>query len=436
MKKTTRFLSVVLACMMLIVGCKGSESTKTKDSTEKPSETTSKEKANVVIWYWGGDLPVYAEWFNENNPNITIEVVPTPHDEYYQKIATSIATGGDLPDIVAFEASFRQQIINLEGAWEDLEKEPYLLNRDELFDYTLSQIVTDSGTLVSTEMGMTPACVAYKRDMTKEFFGVETPEELAVMFPTWESMLEKSKALNDSTNGEVFMFADANDILNMVRSQQKSPIVNKAGDIDEGLLENVLSLMLKSKENLMYDPKIYTDGNAKNATFSQDYHIFYANPVWGPEYIIKPNDPDSNERWGMMDAPGGNFSMGGCSLGITSTSEVKEAAWAFIKTCFVSVEGAKHLANTTGALSVWKPVYDIEPEVFKVEDPYFGGQDITSKFIDIARHITVNEQTKYDSSLNAALAYAMELMIYEDADLDTMKAETIKLLKDDIAVIQ
>lgn len=430
MKKLKIFLSALLACMVLLTGCKGAEST--GNSTKK----ASKGKTNVVVWYWGGDLPAYADWFNENNSDISIEVVPIPHADYYQKIATAIATGGNMPDIVAFESSFRQQIINLEGAWEDLEKEPYNLNRDELLDYTLNQIVTDDGVLVSTEMGMTPACVAYKRDMTKEYFKVETPEELSDMFPTWDSMMEKSKELNDSTNGEVFMFADADDILNILKSQQKASIVNRDGEIDENIFENVLSTMLKAKENLMYDPKIYTDGTAKNATYAQSNHIFYPSPVWDPENTIKPNDPDSNGRWGMMDAPGGNFSMGGCSLGISSKSKVKEAAWEFIKTCFLSAEGAKHLVGATGVLSVWEPIYETDPEIFKLEDPYFGGQDITSKFINIAHNISVNEQTKYDSSVNAALAFAMELMIYEDADLETMKDEAIKLLNDDISVIQ
>lgn len=138
----------------------------------------------------------------------------------------------------------------------------------------------------------------------------------------------------------------------------------------------------------------------------------------------------------MMDTPDGNYSMGGCSLGISSSSEVKEEAWAFIKAAFVSAEGAKYLASTTGALSVWEPVHVDEPEVFMSEDAFFGGQDITAKFVSIAREMSIPQQTKYDSSVSAALAYALELMIYDDADLDTMMAEAIAILEQDISVIQ
>jgi len=423
-------------------GCRKTDNTVSSNNegakTEEKSDEvkTSDGKKNVVIWYWGGDLPAYAEWFNENNPDINIEVVPTPHEEYYQKIATAIATGGDLPDIVAFESSFRQRLINLDGAWEDLEAEPYNLDKEKLFDYTLTQIVNNEGVLVSVEMGMTPACIAYKRDMTKEYFGVDSPEELSKMFPTWESMMKNGKDLNESTNGEVFMFADVEDILNIVKLQQGENIVNRDGEINEAVLSNVLSTMLEAKQNLMFDPQIYTDGTAKNASFSQSNHIFYANPVWGPEYIIKANDPDSNGRWGIMDTPDGNYSMGGCSLGISSKSEVKEEAWEFIKTCFLSVDGAKHLVSTTGALAAWEPVYEQEAEYFSNQDEYFGGQDITTKFIEIAKEITVSEQTKYDSSVSVALGHAMEMMIYDDADLNTMMEEAISLLEEDISVIE
>lgn len=446
MKKLLIILALLLTSLMLLNGCSGDKDTEV-DVTESDSNETIKEaveakgdssagKTNVVVWYWGGDLPVYADWFNENNPNINIEVVPIPGEEYFQKIATAIATGGDLPDIVAFEASFRQQIINLAGAYEDLEAAPYNLNRDELFDYTLSQIVNDKGVLVSTEMGMTPASLAYKRDMTDEYFGVSTPEELAAMFPTWDSMMAKGRELNASTNGEVFMFADPEDILNIIKLQQDATIVNRAGEIDEAILENILSTMLDAKGNQLYDPQIYTDGTAKNATFAQSNHIFYANPVWAPQYIIKPNDPDSEARWGMMDTPDGNYSMGGCSLGISSSSEVKEEAWAFIKEVFVSEDGAKLLAGTTGALSVWEPVHESEPEVFSAKDDFFAGQDITAKFVEIAREMSIPQQTKYDSSVSAALAFALEVMIYEDADLETMKAEAMAILEQDISLIQ
>ena len=422
MKKTITGMLVAVATLLLPLAV---FATGEQEAAEAPSA------ANVSIWYWGDDLRQHAEWYSARAENVVVDIVPVNHGEYYQKWATAFAADGKLPDVGALEMTWRQRLINLD-AWELLEQAPYNLDRDDIFGYAVSQTTNDNGEIVAVEMGMTPASMAYKRNLAGEYFGAEAPEDLEAMFPDWAHVLAEGKRLNEATGGDVYMFASPNDLLNMVRAQLDSTIVSRDGVIDEAGLRAVLSFMLEAKDHDLYDPQLFEEGYG--ASFVQDNHIFYANPIWAPDYIIKGNDPDSMGRWGIMDAPGGNFSMGGNALAISSGSEAKDAAWDFIREVFLSEEGAQQVL-TVGALVVYKPVYETSLDLFSNPDPYFAGQDVTGKFIETAGEIEIPSPTRYDASVTAALGRALELMIRNDAGLDEMMEAALGLLRSDIEAI-
>ena len=422
MKKPVTVLLVAVTTLLLPVAVLA-----TGDEEAADASST----ATVSIWYWGDDLRQHADWYAERTENTVVEIVPVNHGEYYQKWATAFAADGELPDVGALEMTWRQRLINLD-AWEQLEQAPYNLNRNEVFGYAVSQTTNDDGEIVAVEMGMTPASMAYKRTLAREYLGADTPDDLEARFPEWSDVLAEGMRLNAATDGDVFMFASPNDLLNMVRAQLDNSIVSRDGVIDESGLQAVLSFMLEAKSHHLYDPQLFEEGYG--ASFVQDNHIFYANPIWAPDYIIQGNDPDSMGRWGIMDAPGGNFSMGGNALAISSRSEVKVAAWDFIREVFLTEDGAQQVL-TVGALVTYKPVYETSLHLFRNPDAYFAGQDVTGKFIEIAGEIAIAPPTRYDASVTAALGRALELLIRNDAGLEEMMAAALEILRSDIQAI-
>lgn len=138
------------------------------------------------------------------------------------------------------------------------------------------------------------------------------------------------------------------------------------------------------------------------ASFGQDKYIFAGCAIWTPQYVIQPNDPNGKGNWGLMRAPGGNFSWGGTTLGISKQCKHKAAAWEFVNFATLSVDGAK-AAHEVGFLTSYKAAYK-DPEFASIKNEWFGGQDIGKYWInEVAPNIKIRPMTKYDNVIKDSL---------------------------------
>ncbi len=389
---------------------------------EPKKEEVKEDKKEIVIWYWSEEIQKYTDWYTQEiNPNVTFDIVTVQSNEYYQKWIQTYLSGGQLPDIAVMEITYRQNLINIADAWEDLEQEPYSVNREDLFEYTIAQTTTENDELVSIEMGLTPVALGYKADLAQRYLGVSEPEEMEKLLSNWEELLTKGQEVNNQTKGEVFMFANTDELISVIKAHQDRGIVDAQGVINEEILISVISSIKEVYDRHLIDLRLYNDSDGINATISGDKVLFCMSPIWGPDYIIKKYDPDSMGRWRLMEIPGGNISMGGSSLAISKSSEVKEEAFDFINHVFLTQDGADMMAAEMGALSAYKDAYigDVG-SIYGEENEYFGGQDIISKFIDIAEDLPEQIVLKYSGAEDAAIKASIEAMIMNQVTLEEM----------------
>ena len=87
---------------------------------------SAEEKTVVTVWVNGGEdtyVPVVKDAFEKAHPEIELGLLLVPQEESFQKIMTTISTGGELPDIVDVNLDNLGQVLDLD-LWEDLSSVP------------------------------------------------------------------------------------------------------------------------------------------------------------------------------------------------------------------------------------------------------------------------------------------------------------------------
>ena len=388
-RKIGAFALALTMCASILTGC-GQKEAPTDQSGDQ-----SGEKTQVTLWGWEDEA--FAEGikrFNEDNPDIEIVYTPVGSSEYVQKVQTALTTGTPLPDIACLEADSRGKLFELD-CWENLENGEYDFDRNEIVDYLLPLMTNPKGEVVCVDWQLCPSGIAYKRDMAKQYFGTDDPDELAAMLPDWESFIKEGVRVKDETDGAVKMFAGLGDINRIVFNQVTEPIVRDGKIYMDDSFGHLFDVQAKMRDaGVVGNLEIWSPAWA--ASFADKTHIFYPCTTWVPYFFIQPNDPEGVGNWGLMTPPDGSYSWGGTAFAITKQSEHKQEAWKFIQWMLLSENGVKFNDEVTGYPTPMKAKYD-DPEYVSGSDELFGGQNLKEKFFkDLMVDMEVRPLTPYD----------------------------------------
>lgn len=223
--------------------------------------------------------------------------------------------------------------------WEPLEQEPYNFRLSEVYEYLHPHMINSKGNVCGIEQSLSPAGLAYRRDLAKKYLGTDDPEELEKMMPTWEAFIQKGKEVYEKSNGEVYMWFSLEDIRQFTQEQSDMVWVNDGKINVENVFGRSLSLVTRFRNEHISD-NLITWTPAWNEALREDRHIFTACATWSVKFSIESSDPQQKNlgRWGLMSAPEGNANWGGTSMGITKTCKDKRLAWEFLKFATLSTE--------------------------------------------------------------------------------------------------
>ena len=222
------------------------------------------------------------------------------------------------------------------------------------------------------------------------------------MIPTWDAFVTKGKEVVAKSGGKVFMMQGIGDIYQIVRDQNPTPWVTGRNTVEATkIFKPLIARVIQFRDAKILD-KLAAWTPAWYASYGQDKHIFAGCAIWTPQYVIGPNDPNGKGNWGLMRAPGGNFSWGGTTWGISKQCKNKMAAWEFVKFATLSNEGAK-AAHEVGYLTSYKATYK-DPEFASIKNELFGSQDIGNYWIkDVAPNIKIRPMSKYDNVIKDSI---------------------------------
>lgn len=370
-----------------------------------PSSGTEKKPEDYAgtVTLWGWDQNYYETTFAEFNkvyPNIKLEYTNVAADDYLQKLQTTIAAAGELPDLLVAEINWRGRAFKFD-IWENLEAAPYNYDRSLSFDYLPPLTSNAKGEIIGIEQTVTPAALAYRRDLAKTYLGTDDPRELAAMLPTWEAMVEKGREVLDKSDGNVYMMPGLFDVHQVLAGQNKVPLMDGDTLNVTGRYLPVLETLVSVRDSGIID-KLEMWSPQWNASYAGGQHIFFAAANWSPQFVVKPNDKDGEGRWGLMVAPGGPYTWGGTVYGINKDSKNKELAWKYIEWLLLTKEGAE-VSKSLNFFVPLKSAYEDEAFTSFV-DPFFAGQDVGKFWMEeITPHIDVPQISEYDWTVNESM---------------------------------
>ena len=444
-KKLSIFIAVALIftmCFTLFIGC-GNETTNNQDATEDEvappaddnGEAAPQEDGDVIqinVWTWEGweGARGVNEAFEAANPGREVVFTNVQGDDMPMRLQTTLASGGDMPQIVWLIINQRGRLFDL-GIWEDLSASPYYGNPDDHLPFMMP-VHSYNGTWHTVEVSTPVAGIIFRRSLLNEFLGTDDPEEFASLINTWEDMYEFGLQVRDASGGEMFLFSALGELGEMLYSQRPiQHVVDGRLNIEESLGPVLEQLIRFYSAGIIGPMNTWTP--EWNASFNESVNIFNAGPTWYPSFVIEMNGIDTYGDWALAEAPEGGFLMGGTGIGIPSAAENKEAAWEYLQWMYLSRDGAVANLENQQYLTAYAPAWSEEGFFENIRDS-FGGQDIGEKFTVIAQNMApVRPVSIYDGDVMGAFGIAVMTIVERGGDvtveelLNTMREELVAM---------
>jgi multiple sugar transport system substrate-binding protein len=382
-------------------------SEKTAESTTVPAPTAKAAadfKGEFVLWTWEPEHKTALAAFNKIYPNIKMKVVNVAAGDVPKKLQTTIASGGELPDVIRIEAGQKAKIFDMD-ILSPLEEAPFSADTTKIFDYDVPAF-TVKDHLVAIPDDMSLGGLAYIKPLAKTLFGTDDPKELEALLPDWDTFIQKGKEAVDKSGGKVKMFPSLGDAYVFIREQRSAPFFD--GDkLNSTVLKEVLTSLVKFRDSGIVD-KLDQWTPAWNASFGTSKYVFAMSPVWMPQYVIGANDKNP-PRWGLMVAPNGGYITGGSSHGIPKGAKNAEFAWKWIEFTSMTQEGAL-AQKTDGVFTHFAPAYK-DKDFANWTWPNFGDQNIGEKyFVDISAKTKTVAVNVNDNILSDAMGIVLQTM--------------------------
>lgn len=401
----------------------------------------------LVVWTLAADLEQFAAKYQEET-GVEMEVLVIQPADYPTKVQQAILGGETEPDIIVGEPQMLESFNDM-GLFADLDEFGAKDYEGKIVDYVWQVGQDKEGHQRAISYQITPAGIYYRRDIAKEVFGTEDPEEIGKLFADYDSILSAAQKLKDAgyrifaSDSEISYFSgdtawvvdgalNVSDLrfeymdlvvelykqdLTAYAAQWATPwYMAMAGEVPLLTAETQWGVW-ETDEN--GDPlmNIWDSENFKNAT--KDYEtteVFaFGLPAWGV-ITMRDNVGDTSGLWGVCAGPAYGFG-GGTYIGISSESNRKELAWDFVKFCTLNENTADwwieaSQGDTVSLISALEKHADDTNAIY-------GGQKLYSFWLEQAEGIDYSLVTKYDTVINDAWGKAISAIKTGEKDKDT-----------------
>ncbi|MFN7252605.1 MAG: ABC transporter substrate-binding protein [Anaerobacillus sp.] len=419
MKKIVIGLVFLVSFMILVVGCSsGSNKSVSGDNVEK-----------ITVWTWDPNFNIKAmnlakDAYASINEDLEIEIIEYAQDDIIQKLNTSLSSGtkSGLPNIVLIE-DYRAQSF-LQAYPDAFHKLTGSFNASDFAQYKMAPTSFDGENYgLPFDTGVTGL---YIRTDYLEQAGY-TLEDIKNI--DWNQYIEIGKKVKEAT-GKQMLTLDPND-LGLIRMmiQSSGSWYVKSDGITPDLEGNEA---LKESFSL-YKQMIEADIIKPISDWSQFLAGFnsgdVASVVTG-NWITASVKAEASQagKWavvGQPKLPGMSNSVNASNLGGSSwyvlNIDGKDQAADFLgKTFGSNVELYQSFITEIGAMGTYNPA--VEGDAYKVEDEYFGGQQILADFSKWSEEIPQVNYGAHTYVIEDILVVAMQKYL-NGTDIDTVLKE-------------
>ena len=341
MKRGALFLAGVLTVSAILTACGGQESggsAGSKDSAAAESTTEGKakdsgEKVTISLLSWNTDeiLGEFIAGFEQENPNIKIDLQYVPPVQQYVDKFSVLAASGQMTDMFYIAAENKQEVIS-KGVAEDISDMEIFSRIDPATSATYGK----DGKIYGYSPDAWIGGIFYNKDLFEQA-GIEKEPE------TWQEFVDCAAKLK-AIGVEPYL-DDADNVHNLAQDLYQCSVISQEPDADVQINEGRSTFQEKytAPLKLWYDDMIagglYSQ-MALGLNSDQVIDMFANGEVammhGGPWNIatIEQKNPDMNyDIFGLSDSNGNRVLPGAVNVGlsISTTSAHKDACRAFIE---------------------------------------------------------------------------------------------------------
>ncbi len=355
--------------------------------------------------------------WEKKHPDIKIKLQSLAFGDHHNAMITALASGTNLPDVMAVEISYIGRFAEAKGALEDLGKPPYdgkpLL--EKLLKFTRSQAVSGTGMLAAMPADVGPGTLFYRKDILDKA-GV-TEKDLT---KSWESYIDAGKKIKAATGA--YLLASANDIKDIyIRSNLKDgegiyfDARNKVL-VDSPRFKKAFELA-KMARQAGIDAKVGAWSNEWAEGFKRGTIATQASGAWLAGHLNNWIAPDTKGLWRAAQLPAGAFATwGGSFYAIPAKAEHKKEAWEFIK--FMCFDKEQQL-NALKSLDAWPALLAAQNDPFIHQPmPFLGGQKARELWKVAAEKAPAIAVNKLDPVAADVVNAELEQVLEKDKPID------------------
>lgn len=378
------------------------------DSTASAAATKLSGSITVAAWNDAAtSMKAEAAAFMKENAGTTVTVQSV--DTNYTKLYTELAAGSGVPDVVQTQNRDFQSFMNkYPDAWLDVTD---LVKPEEsnFAPYVLPLVSKDSK-YYAVPWDLGPCALLYRTDIFKSA-GIDVST-----IKTYDDYLAAGEKIAKSTNGKTKLFgfdysgSTSSDVENMLFNQLGGKYYGSDGKVDLATDEMVKTLtFMKKAITSGVALNLPNEWNDRITAISKGQLATIPFAVWYTG-TLQNSVADQSGKWGVAPLPAftadGNTqaNVGGSILAISSTTQNKDLAKAFVKFALMSSEGNEINLSSAGLFTSYSPSYkDAE---YTASNKYFGAPvgSIFSKFTDKIPSVTFGSYyTDVDNALKTAI---------------------------------
>ena len=380
-------------------------------------EAAASDETVLTLWYWQGSIQKeLLDQIPEVFPGVRVEAELFSADDIEEKINTTIASGGELPDLLPMD-DWIANLLQYSDQFVDLYQDPYNAGEvaDQYVEWKFKKAETPDGKLIALPMDIGPTCMFYNAALFEAAGLPGDPDEVAALMSTWEDAYAAAEKLQEATP-EVKMFDFLGHVFVATLGQQKQHMIDEEGNFiaDQEHVKNAFMTAAAAK-NYVYGGDTEWSPEWAAALNNHDIAAF-VGAVWMKPELINAA-PDTAGEWRVTSAPGGAGNVGGSSIGITAGCENPEVAYEVISW----LTNSENQLSSLEKLGLFPSrISALDDDSLLYEEEFFGNEAVNKYFIEAAKEINDLYYPPNYSSYQSV--FEQQLLLVQDQDKDPEQA--------------
>lgn len=412
MKKMNAILFVCGALTMVLTGCSR------KNAKTEPGKV-------FTIYCWNEEFQArFNDYFAAKGlvpEGIMVNWVVTPNQNnaYQNKLDEALAKQNSLPpderiDLFLVEADYALKYVDTPLTL-DIKKDIGLSDADiaQQYQYT-KDIMTDSrGALKGVSWQACPGGFVYRRSIARNVLGTDNPEQVQTALSDWAHF--DNTAAKAKQKG-YFMLSGFEDSFRVFSDNIKSPwVVDGTIRIDPAIKAWIAQTKNYTENGYNNRAPLWSKESWIEA--GRNGRVFgYFGPSWFIDFVLARNSLEdingprqvgngSYGDWAFCKGPQG-FSWGGTWICGASGSDNVQLIHDIMYTLTCDADTLIKIAEHTGDFTNNKAAMT-KIANSSYQNPFLGGQNHISFFLDSAASLTKKNLSPYDMGINESLQLAM-----------------------------